>query len=268
MSQYWERLFVAVARLCGWAVAVVPIIALLIFIAAFIYARRSTAAFEFVPGVISQTAVTIFLAAIATAAGATIGIGGAIFSHERTRGKFGRIIRLHAKFLAVVPAVVIGWFGVTILLPESHAAQPGWVLAAVAAAIAITVLPDAYILTVRAVRALPGELLEAAAALGANATQATSQVILPGSISRLIGIYAAIFSRALPEATAASIIIFAAAGAGYPLSHFSLSAVLLAQSTSLRVIDPSMPLIAVLLLGLSVTARVVAARRIGELEWI
>jgi|SRR5579872_7383727 len=267
MSQVWERLFVFATRSFAWAVAAVPVAAVLVLVAALIVAQRASAPGDAARMLLSQLAVTVFVALLATAVGATVGMGCAIFSHELARGRLARIIRLHAKFLAAVPAVAIGWFGVAVLLPAAALDSTAWVLGAVAAAVAIAVLPDGYILTVRAVRTVPVELLEAAAALGASASQATTQVILPGSLRRFGGIYAAVFSRALPEATAASVLFLAAARGGFSPSHFSLGATLLVHATTGRA-DVSLPLAALLLLVLTLASRAMAAKRIGELEWV
>ncbi|HLW38205.1 MAG TPA: ABC transporter permease subunit [Candidatus Eremiobacteraceae bacterium] len=267
MSQVWERLFVFATRFFAWAIAAVPVAAVLVLVAALIVAQRASAG-DVARMLLSQLAITVFVALLATAVGATVGMGCAIFSHELARGRLARIIRLHAKFLAAVPAVAIGWFGVAVLLPAGALDSTAWVLGAVAAAVAIAVLPDGYILTVRAVRAVPAELLEAAAALGASSSQATTQVILPGSLRRFAGIYAAVFSRALPEATAASILFLTGARAGFAPAHFSLGATLLAGATAGRPVDVSLPMAALLLLVLTLAVRAIAARRIGELEWV
>src|SRR5579872_2237126 len=266
MSQVWERLFVFATRSFAWAVAAVPVAAVLVLVAALIVAQRASAPGDAARILLSQLAVTVFIALMATAVGATVGMGCAIFSHELARGRLARLIRLHAKFLGAVPAVAIGWFGVAVLLPAALDST-AWVLGAVAAAVTIAVLPDGYILTVRAVRTVPVELLEAAAALGASASQATTQVILPGSLRRFGGIYAAVFSRALPEATAASVLFLAAARGGFSPSHFSLGATLLVHATTGRA-DVSLPLAALLLLVLTLASRAMAAKRIGELEWV
>lgn len=265
MPQMWERLFIFAARLCIWLVALVPLIASLVFIAAFVFSRHRDLTAESVQVLASQLLVTLIVAIAATLIGATLGIGAAMFSHALTRRALAWLVRLHAKFLAAVPAVALGWYGVALL--SDRPATSG-VLLIVAAAVTLAVLPDAYIYTVRVVRALPPELLESAAALGANTLQTTTQVVLPGSAVRLLGIYAAVFARALPEAVAASVIFLAAAHAGYPLKLFSLPAALIAQGAAMQPIDAAMPLGAMVVLALSIGVRFFAARRIGSLEWV
>ncbi|MDQ6781635.1 MAG: ABC transporter permease subunit [Candidatus Eremiobacteraeota bacterium] len=265
MPQYWERLFIVAARLCIWLVALVPLLSLLVFIATFFYGRHGDLTADSVRTLAAQLLVTLLVATVATLIGATLGIGAAMFSHALTRRVLARMVRLHAKFLAAVPAVVLGWYGVALL---SDRVTTAGVLLIVAAAVTLAVLPDAYIYTVRVVRALPSELLESAAALGANAVQTTTQVVLPGSVGRLLGIYAAVFARALPEAVAASVIFLAAARAGYPVNLFSLPAALIAQGAALRPIDAAMPVAAIAVMGMSLGARFLAARRIGALEWV
>lgn len=265
MPQLWERLFIVAARLCIWLVALVPLLAFLVFILTLFFGRHADLTEGSVQILASQLLVTLLVAIAATLIGATLGIGAAMFSHALTRRALARSVGMHAKFLAAIPAVVLGWYGVALL---SDRLTPWGVLLIVAAAVTLAVLPDAYIYTVRVVRALPPELLESAAALGADAVQTTTQVVLPGSVGRLRGIYAAVFARAVPEAVAASVIFLAAARAGYPLKLFSLPAALIAQGAGMQPISAAMPLAAILVLVVSIGARFFAARRIGALEWV
>jgi len=267
MPQYWERLFVVAARACAWLVAAGPLAVFLVLVAAAIRSGHANLDVTLVRTLFSQLIMTIAVGLIASLLGAALGIASALFSHELSHGAAGRVVRRHAKFIAALPAVAIGWFGVSILQPQ-HVLQMGWVALTAALMVATVVFPDAYILAVRAVRAVPAELLDAAAALGASEAQTMTHVVLPGSRSRLLGTFWAVFSHALPEGVAASIIFIYAARAGFALSHFSLPAVLLAQATALRTFDVSMPLTAMLLLMVSIAARFIAAKRIGALEWL
>ena len=267
MSQVWERIFVVAARFCAWLIAGVPLAAAVLLIVAAIAGQRPAQGLSLLFPLFTQLAVTLLIAALATVIGATLGIGSALFSHEQARPRVARAVRLHAKFLAAVPAVVFGWFGV-ILLSAQPAAGSAAVLAVAILVVALATLPSAYILAVRCVRALPLELREAAAALGANARQTTAHVILPASLRRFAGIYAAVFSLALVESAAVSIVFLYAVRLGYQIAQFSLGAVLLAQPTAMRTIDAGVAVAAICVFALSTLARASAARRIGELEWV
>ena len=93
-------------------------------------------------------------------------------------------------------------------------------------------------------------------------------MILPEVRSRLAGIYADAFARAVGEAAAVTVVFLAAARAGYPVALFTIPSGIMAHARTVQMIDAGIAQSALLILVLAAVAKTMAARRIGDLQWV
>jgi ABC-type phosphate transport system permease subunit len=268
MARPWERLFISAARLCAWCVIATPFAIVAVLIAAALAGQQQPDVVFFLGNLVVQLFATLLVAVIGAGVGASIGIGTALLTGELTSANLGRGLGLAVNVLSAFPAVVLGWFGATLILPVVLGKQAGAVFAAAGAVVVVAVIPRAYMLAARSFAALPGSLREAAAAAGANPSRVAAHVTLPACATRITGIYLDAFSRAVGEAAAVTVVFLAAANAGYPVSLFTIPSSIMTHARSMQLVDASVAQSAFLILVLAAVSKTVAARRIGALQWV
>ncbi|MBC5805297.1 MAG: hypothetical protein ACR2KS_08095 [Candidatus Eremiobacter antarcticus] len=267
MRPFVEGLFIAAARVCGFVACFLPLALLAAIVAALLSAGWSVAPGASVAGLLAPLVVTLGLAVVGGLVGATAGAGTALFAHELVTGVPAKAARIAPRFAAAVPAVVVGWLAAAIVLPVVAARSFVAVMVVAGTVVALCVAARSYSLTVRALKALPASLREAALALGADATRLTSQVIVPATRRRLFGIYIDAVSRGLGEATALSIVFASAVRMGYDLKAFSIPAQMLTHARIGQTFDSGLALSALFVFALCACTRVWAGRLIGRFEW-
>jgi phosphate transport system permease protein len=267
MRPFAEGLFIASARVCGFIAAFLPLALLAGIIAALLTAGWSLVPGAFLAALISRLGVTLALALVGGLVGATVGAGTALFAHEFLTGASAKAAGIAPRFAVAVPTVVIGWFAAVIVLPLAESRSFLALMLVAGAVVSFCVAARAYALTVRALKALPASMREAAFALGADRARLTSQVIVPASRRRLFGIYVDAVSRGIGEATALSIVFMSAVRMGYDLKAFSISAQMLADARIGQTFDSGLALSALFVFALCACTRVWAGRLIGRFEW-
>ncbi len=267
MRPFAEGLFITAARVCGFVAAFLPLALLAGIVAALLTAGWSVTPGASLAGLFSRLGVTLALAVAGGLVGATAGAGTALFAHELVTGAPAKAARIAPRFAAAVPTVVIGWFAAVIVLPLVAARSFLAVMLVAAAVVALCVAARAYSLTVRALKALPPSMREAAVALGADAARLTSQVIVPATRRRLLGVYIDAVSRGIGEATALSILFVSAVRMGYDLKAFSISAEMLTHARIGQTFDSGLALSALCIFALCACTRVWAGRLMGRFEW-
>jgi phosphate transport system permease protein len=268
MARPWERLFIAAARLVAGCVILVPFVVLAVLVLAAVTGQKAVDPVFFLGNLVVQLFVTLVIAAIATMMGASIGIGTALLTNELLPARLSATIGLSIRILSAFPAVVLGWFGAVSVLPALPRGAPEATFAAIAAVVILAVIPRAHLLAIRVLSALPQTLRETAAAAGATSARVAAHVTLPVCKQRIAGIYADAFSRAVGEAAAVTVVFLAAARAGYPVSIFTLPSVIMTHARTLQAIDAGIALCALLIAVFAASSKVVAARRIGSLQWV
>lgn len=159
--------------------------------------RSSSTGFEggIFPALFGTAFVIVFMILMAL----PLGVMGAIFLAEYTRGSFfSRVIRAGVNNLAGVPSIVFGLFGLgffvlfvgrfmdSALLGEGRRLFGQGSMFWAAATLAVLVLPVIIVATEEALRAVPESLREAAYGLGATKWQVIWNVVLPQARSGIL----------------------------------------------------------------------------------
>lgn len=141
--------------------------------------------------------------------GAPLGIGTAIFLDQMAPKKMGTLIRRGVELLAGIPSVVIGWFGLIILVPvvARLTNSSGYGIAAASIVLAVMVLPTITALTTETLRSLPPELREASLAMGATRWQSIRSVLLPAAREGILVAVILGMGRAMGETMAVQMVI-------------------------------------------------------------
>jgi phosphate transport system permease protein len=116
--------------------------------------------------------------AFATAVGFPIGFLGGVYLAEFGTGFFPWLVRYVADLLNGVPSIVIGMFAyaLIVLKMKNFSAVAG------GAALAVMMIPITLRSTEEFLRAVPGNLREAAVALGASKSRAITTVVVPAAM--------------------------------------------------------------------------------------
>lgn len=141
--------------------------------------------------------------------GAPLGVGTAIFLDQVAPRRMGTMIRRGVELLAGIPSVVIGWFGLIILVPfiARVTNSSGYGIAAASVVLAVMVLPTITTLSAEALRALPPELREASLAMGATRWQSIRGVLLPAAREGILVAVILGMGRAIGETMAVQMVI-------------------------------------------------------------
>jgi len=156
--------------------------------------------------VVGTLAVTVFAIAI----GGPFGIAVGIFLAEIAPHRMTSVLKPAIELMVVIPSVVYGWLGLTLLVPliRTHTSSPsGFGLAAAGIVLAIMILPTVITLSEDAFRSLPEALKEGSLALGATRWQTITRVLLPSASSGLAVALILGIARAVGETLAIQMVI-------------------------------------------------------------
>ena len=158
-------------------------------------------------GILPVLVSTGLLVAGALGVAVPLGLGAAVYLQEYTApGGLAGVLRPLTETLAGVPSVIFGLFGFSLFVVRLGW---GWSLAAGSLTLALMLLPTVIRTAEEALAAVPPELREAAAALGASPEQRLARVVLrvaaPGILTGVIlGVGRAIGETAAVMLTAGS----------------------------------------------------------------
>jgi phosphate transport system permease protein len=161
--------------------------------------------FGIVPTLVGTLTVVTGAIIIAT----VIGVPSAIYLAEFSPFWLRNIIKSTVEVIVGIPSVVIGFFGLMVLVPfirdniggRGESILAGWVV------LAFMILPNVITLTEDSIRAVPRDHKEASLALGATRWQTIRRVVLPSASS---GIRAALIlgvGRAIGETMAVLMVV-------------------------------------------------------------
>ncbi|MDL2260970.1 phosphate ABC transporter permease subunit PstC [Methanimicrococcus sp. OttesenSCG-928-J09] len=156
-------------------------------------------------GLLPLLAGTLIVTGGAIILAVPIGILSAIYIAESSGPKTAEILKSSVEFLAGIPSVVLGFFGLIILVPAIQSAfdlTTGQTALTGSVILAIMALPTIISISEDAISAVPAPLKQGSFALGANRWQTIYKVIIPAAFS---GISAAIIlgiGRAVGETMA------------------------------------------------------------------
>lgn len=156
-------------------------------------------------GLLPLLAGTLIVTVGAIVLAVPVGILSAIYIAESAGPKTAEILKPAVEFLAGIPSVVLGFFGLIILVPALQSAfdlTTGQTALTGSVILAIMALPTIISVSEDAISAVPAPLKQGSFALGANHWQTIYKVIIPAAFS---GISAAVIlgiGRAVGETMA------------------------------------------------------------------
>ena len=160
-------------------------------------------------GVFPMLLTTVLVSLGALLFAVPLGIGTAIFLHERAPKRLASLVRPGVELLAGIPSVVYGFVGLVLLVPWLHSVFGGGgdSLFAAMLLLSVMILPTIVATAETALAAVPKSHKEGALALGASPMQSIFQVQIPAAKSGILtGIILAL-GRALGETMAVILVI-------------------------------------------------------------
>jgi phosphate transport system permease protein len=161
--------------------------------------------FGILPTIIGTLAVIVGAVIIAL----VIGVPTAIFLSEFAPFWARNIIKSCVEVIVGIPSVVIGFFGLMLLVPfirdniggRGESILAGWIV------LTIMILPNLITLTEDSLRAVPRSYREASLALGATKWQTIIRVVVPAASSGIRAAFVLGVGRALGETMAVLMVI-------------------------------------------------------------
>jgi phosphate ABC transporter permease protein PstC len=152
---------------------------------------------------------TLFTTFGAMLIGAPLGIGTAVFLDQVAPERIGNVVRRGVELLAGIPSVVIGWFGLTLLVPflRTVTGTAGFGVFAAVLVLVVMALPTITTLSAETLKSLPLELKEASVAMGATRWQTIYKVLLPSAREGLLIAVILGMGRAIGETMAVQMVI-------------------------------------------------------------
>jgi len=268
MARPWERLFIALARLCAWCVILTPFGVVSVIVIAAVAGQQQPDRVLFLGNLVVELFATLFVAIVAALAGATIGVGAGLLTRELLVTSAARPFVLACDLLSAFPAVVIGWFGALLVLPALAGQAALAVFVGATVVVTIAVMPRACAIASRLLGTVGPDVRASAAAAGAGSARIAAHVTLPAVRARLAGIYLDAFSRGVGEAAAVTVVFLAAARAGYPVALFTIPSTIIAHARTAQIIDAGIAQAALAVLALAAVSKTLASRRIGDVRWV
>ena len=162
-------------------------------------------------GILSMIVASLYVTALSTAIGVTVGLFTAISLYRFCPAKIVAPARQMINLLAGIPSVVYGLFGMIIIVPflrENISPEGvGYGILAASLVLSVMILPTIVSISLDALNAAPRNYYEGALALGATKEQTVFSVMLPAAKS---GIFAAVvlsIGRAIGETMAVIMVI-------------------------------------------------------------
>ena len=162
-------------------------------------------------GILPMISASLYVTALATVVGVTVGLSAAISLYQFTPPKVVPLIRQMINLLAGIPSVLYGLFGMILIVPFLRdTLSPngvGYGILAAGLVLSVMILPTIVSVSLDALNAVPKSYYEGALALGATKPQCVFTVMVPGAKS---GIFAAIvlsIGRAIGETMAVIMVI-------------------------------------------------------------
>lgn len=156
-------------------------------------------AFGITPMLVGSMAMTTLAVAIAT----PVGIGSAVFCRFYAPPGLGRLLRWIIILLAGIPSVVIGLWGLTVVVPLIvRLAPPGTSLLAGGLVLSLMIVPTVALTTEAALASIPRSYWDGSAALGLSREATILGVALPATRASIFAGVMLATARALGETMA------------------------------------------------------------------
>ena len=162
-------------------------------------------------GILSMAAASLYVTALSTLIGVTIGLLTAVCLYKFCPKKAVPPIRQMVNLLAGIPSVLYGLFGMVLIVPFLRdTLSPngvGYGILAASLVLAMMILPTVVSVSLDALYAVPGNYYEGALALGATGEQSVFLVCLPAAKSGILAAVVLSIGRAVGETMAVIMVI-------------------------------------------------------------
>jgi len=174
---------------------------------------------------------SIMVSAVALIFAVPIGVAAAVYVSEIAARGEKRLIKPYIEFIAAIPSVVLGFFGIAVVGEAIRAASQShwlsWVsffpiserlnVFTAGTLLALMAIPTIFTLSEDALRNVPRGFKEASYALGANRLQTIGRVLVPASLSGIISAILLGFGRVIGE----TMVVLLCAGNRIEIPDFS-----------------------------------------------
>ena len=174
---------------------------------------------------------SIMVSAVALAFAVPFGVAAAIYVSEIAARGEKSLIKPYIEFVAAIPSVVLGFFGIAVvgeaIRRASQAHWLSWVsffpiaerlnVFTAGTLLALMAIPTIFTLSEDALRNVPSGFKEASYALGANRLQTIARVLVPASLSGIISAILLGFGRVIGE----TMVVLLCAGNRIEIPDFS-----------------------------------------------
>ena len=164
-------------------------------------------------GIIPLFVGSFLVSIVALAIAVPFGVASAIYVSEVAMPAEKRFIKPYVEFIAAIPSVVLGFFGIAVVGETiRHLSQSSffhWVsffpiserlnIFTAGSLLALMAVPTIFTLAEDALRNVPRGFVEASYALGANRLQTIARVIVPASLSGIVSAVLLGFGRVIGE---------------------------------------------------------------------
>jgi len=162
---------------------------------------------------------SVIISLLATILSIPLALGTAIYLQKyATEGRLTRLLRFFIEVLSGTPAIVIGIFGLLVLVTYLRPFTGGFSLISGSVALAILIVPVIERSIENAISAVPFEIEEGSYALGATKWQTISMITLPTAVSGIITGAILGFGRAAEE----SAVVILTAGYSQFMPEFTI----------------------------------------------
>lgn len=160
-------------------------------------------------GIFPTLVGTLCVVAGAVVIATVIGIPSAIFLSEFSPFWIRNIIKSSVEVIVGIPSVVIGFFGLTVLVPfiRDHVGGRGESILAGWIVLAFMILPNLITIAEDSLRAVPRSYREASLALGATKWQTVRNVVVPSASSGIRTALVLGIGRAVGETMAVLMVV-------------------------------------------------------------
>jgi phosphate transport system permease protein len=155
-------------------------------------------------GVIPLITATLWTTLIALLTAVPLGLGAAVFLSEYARPRLRKVLKPVLEILAGVPTVVYGLFALTfvqtVVLKDLFQLETGaFSVLAAGLVMGVMIVPTVASISEDAMSAVPRDMRQGSAALGANRMQTSLRVVFPAALSGIIAAIVLGISRAVGE---------------------------------------------------------------------
>lgn len=190
-------------------------------------------------GIVPLVIGSLMVSLVALAFAVPMGVGAAIYVNQIASRAEQRFIKPAIEFIAAVPSVVLGFFGIAVLGQALRTlSQQSWLswlpgfpyserlnILTAGCLLALIAIPTIFTLAEDALNNVPRAYREASFALGANRLQTILRIIMPASLSGIVSAILLGFGRVIGE----TMVVLLCAGNRIAIPDFSAGLAVVTQ---------------------------------------